>query len=231
MPDCIVTNHSQCSLTEYSIISDDNSLPNGLELNKYCIDNDDNTIYKGTTSAASGACEIAYGNSNRDEGILVFDITKSNVTTIVNPSNTTISSDSPTYVLFDCSYEDCLPTYGYIHFADDNKLFLCNSFGSTEVESVTDCNSSTLGQVKYDDANDFQICILDSGTVDGDGNISYTYSFKPVGNYGHYLIDANAGDATGTSKVTFAGEEYSSKRIIKTQTNVVAFSMKSNLKI
>jgi len=177
---------------------------NVLMKNQYCLEMSTNKIYKGTSDANNGSCEIVYGNSMYDEGIFIFSTTLANNTSILEPSN--LASDTK-FVLMDCGYGDCVQTFGYVQ--SGNKIYECNYSGSHEItfSDITSCDQSTLGKVTYSDDGGFQICISEN-----DNN----YNFKKIETTGVMVLNSD----------TFANEKFVSPGILKTQANIVAFTLK-----
>lgn len=217
MPNCTVSDDNKCSITNDIL----------LKANNYCI-SDNKVIYKGANDSSDGSCEIAYGNGSTttDDGILVFDVTIENEASLIDLTNSTPLLEIPTFVLYDCSYGECIQTYGYVKY--NNKIYQCNSVSSIEFKSISSCNQNTIGQVQYnldDSSPSFKICVFEKTIFSEDGEEpSLSYTLKNIEDSNYYLIRSNSNNNMGI----FAGDfEYYNIGLIKTKNNIAAFSMKS----
>jgi len=202
MTECIFDSTNTCVLM---------SCFNVLMKDKYCLEMSTNKIYKGINDDNNGSCEIAYGNSIDDEGILIFDVTFANNTVQLDPTNITPDNN---FVLMDCGYGECIQTFGYVQ--SGGKVYECNYSGSREisVSDINSCDQSNLGKVTYSSGNGFQICI-------NDANDLTTFTMKAIDGSDTLVIKPDG--TTGT----FANESFNSPGILKMQNNIVAFTSKS----
>jgi len=187
-----------------------------LSENSYCIA--ENKIYLGSDSS-TGACTVKYGDKNYQEGIIIFDVSMATQTELIDISTDSITDN---IVLYDCAYNACIQTYGYIQ--KDGAIYECGTIKSSKISSITECSEETVGQVMYTDVDGFQICVLEEVKISSQGIPLSSYTLRRIENNNYYTIKPYS-----TYDISFfAGDyEYSNTTMIKTQENVAALTMRS----
>jgi len=180
-----------------------------LSENSYCISSD----------SSSGTCSVVYGNKNYDENVVVFDVSISTNAKLMDISNDEVTNKM---VLYDCAYNACIQTYGYIQ--KNGEIYECSTKKSTKINSIIECNEETVGQVMYTDVDGFQICTINEMKVSLNGKILFSYTLKKVGNNYHYVIKPYP----TYDNDFFGGDyEYSNTTSVKTQENIAVLTMRS----
>jgi len=125
-------------------------------------------------------------------------------------------------VLYDCAYNSCIQTYGYIQ--KNGEIFECGTEKTIPISSITECNENTVGKVMYTNVDGFQICIFEELKYFLNNNKLPSYALKKIGNNYHYIIKPYF-----TYDIDFfAGDyEYYNSTMIKTQENIAVLTMRS----
>jgi len=215
----IIVSLPKCSLsTEKCILDNSTKLSDGT----YCIDNEKGKIYLGTDTS-SGACSVKFGDKNYNEAIIVFDVTEPHNAKLVNIKNDELTDKK--LVLYDCAYNSCQQTYGYIIQKDGGLLECGTKTCTTITETITVCNEDTVGQVMYTDMDGYQMCVLEDIRISVNGLPVSTYTFKPIiGTDHHYTLNAYTTYDTNF----FGGDyEYFNSTLVKTQENMAVLTMRS----
>jgi len=127
--------------------------------------------------------------------------------------------------MYDCAYEKCIQTYGFVH--DASKVYQVSSTATKDNGSgVSECNSNNVGRVKY--SSGYQVCALKEITVNS-ATPTPTYSFASVATASannYFVIKPAATPATGT----FVDYSYYNLGLIKAESNTIGLAMRSKLK-
>lgn len=204
---------------------------------KYCIADAGSGKYRiFLSSNNNGACAVAYGDKEMDEGILAFDI-KDPLNPVLADLSTTLTN--PYLVLYDCAYGECRQTYGYVE--NNGKIYQVSPSGTVDItnyarsEEAALCESnSDVGKVRYTPASGrkraaarFEVCIMKSIDMDattGLGTIVPEWKEISSTSKDYYIIKPDASPYSGK----FAGDlSYYNIGLLKTQPHLVAKSMLS----
>jgi len=197
LPSCFPSN---CTLENKATLINDN----------FCIGKEDKKIYKGE----GGKCKLTYGNNISDEGIVIFNIESYANNTLVDISSTEEVITEPSFALYDCAYGECYQTYGYTRY--NKKIYYhSTSTGTIEATSITKCDESTVGKIKYDDES-IQICVLKNVDISSEGKTNLVYTFVDAQDYSYYhVVSDNILDYSNSKKYI---------ELIKTNPNIIAYA-------